>query len=483
MKRVSSTVGKISGFTLIEILVTIGILAVLFAIVLVALNVPGNFARALDTQRKSDVNQLRKALVQYFIDHKCYPTAAEYEAIECNSQTADMLKPYIAKLPCDPETGIRYYYQPLDSACQPCPAGSCGTCTGFRLMARLKNSKDADITRAGCDLIAGCGITDSGGNTFNWGTAERCPVPPPGYNPANTPTPNYTLPTTNPADSPTPTITFSGPTFTPTPTFIPPVCSQAPSVTPAVLGYDSYACSDLTDIQRFNDLLVLEDGIEWYNLVHGYYPDCGTENWISTQNCLLDKINLFIWRWPTDPGGTYPYIYKPYNKGTDNQYHSYCLGAHTDVCSPATSCSICPSSSEYTLHRAGRGDVVWRPNGNPLPLPERDTRDAKRVQDIQNIALALGNYKTAAGYYPQTSSDSSWTLSVLSSALIPTYLSEIPSDPGGEHPYMIVEWNRDGNGHYTDYCLMSYMDNSGHCSNNCGIPINNMYYCYGVKNP
>ena len=61
---------KSSGFTLIEILVVIGIVAVLAAIVIVAINPARQFAQARNSQRQANVTVLLNAIGQRIADNK-----------------------------------------------------------------------------------------------------------------------------------------------------------------------------------------------------------------------------------------------------------------------------------------------------------------------------------------------------------------------------------------------------------------------------
>jgi type IV pilus assembly protein PilA len=61
---------KNKGFTLIEVLVVIGIIAVLAAVVLVAVNPTRQFKLARDSQRTSNVNTLLNAIHQNISEHK-----------------------------------------------------------------------------------------------------------------------------------------------------------------------------------------------------------------------------------------------------------------------------------------------------------------------------------------------------------------------------------------------------------------------------
>ena len=58
------------GFTLIEILIVIGIIAVLAAIVIIAINPAKQFAQARNTQRESNVEAILNAVGQRIADNK-----------------------------------------------------------------------------------------------------------------------------------------------------------------------------------------------------------------------------------------------------------------------------------------------------------------------------------------------------------------------------------------------------------------------------
>ena len=100
------------GFTLIEILLVIGLIAILAAIVIIAINPARQFAQARDTQRHSGVNSILNAVHQNMIDNSgnwtCttdIPTSTDYINATDTDICACLVDTYLAEMPYDPTTG------------------------------------------------------------------------------------------------------------------------------------------------------------------------------------------------------------------------------------------------------------------------------------------------------------------------------------------------------------------------------------------
>lgn len=108
---------KLSGFTLIEILVVVALIAILAAITIIAINPARNFADARNTQRSSDVTQILNAITQFTSEQGnsladlgtiplCSATPIEIGTDVGNLDlTADLVPTYVVAIPKDPSAG------------------------------------------------------------------------------------------------------------------------------------------------------------------------------------------------------------------------------------------------------------------------------------------------------------------------------------------------------------------------------------------
>lgn len=98
-------ISKIRGFTLVELLIVIAIIAILSALIMA--NFAASRAKARDAKRISDIAQLQLALEQYFSKNNIYP---DIDAFYGNA----LAPTYISQLPKDPKTNLSttYIYAP-----------------------------------------------------------------------------------------------------------------------------------------------------------------------------------------------------------------------------------------------------------------------------------------------------------------------------------------------------------------------------------
>ncbi len=97
------------GFTLLELLLVIAILGILAALI------SGNFISSIkkgkDAARKADLASIQRGLELYYEDHQIYPTAITFGSELSSTNSDNVKRVYMQKIPDDPRGGnIHYEY-------------------------------------------------------------------------------------------------------------------------------------------------------------------------------------------------------------------------------------------------------------------------------------------------------------------------------------------------------------------------------------
>lgn len=127
---------KHQGFTFIEMLVVVTIMAVLTAVGTSSFKVANQKAR--DGRRQGDLEQIRAALELYRTDEGLYPLTGIIVADKIESTSIT----YMADIPSDPKSNQKYYY-------------ASGTGKTYALCAAIEIGGDTGVT--GCGGVAACG--------------------------------------------------------------------------------------------------------------------------------------------------------------------------------------------------------------------------------------------------------------------------------------------------------------------------------------
>lgn len=133
------TNSKNHGFTLVEIIVVVGILGILTTALIALINPSLQLGKSRDGKRKSDLRQIQAGLELYRADLAQYPSEASRNVAICSGTSlanpcASPVVVYMQSVPKDPRTGLHYYY---------CTS-SCGPGSGYRVYSCLENASDPD---------------------------------------------------------------------------------------------------------------------------------------------------------------------------------------------------------------------------------------------------------------------------------------------------------------------------------------------------
>ena len=94
---------KRNGFTLVEILITMTILAILAVMMVGVFNAIGMTNKGRDARRKKDLNRIKIAFEEYFNDKGYYPRNIDTWNIKANCNSSSVFAPYLVPWPCDPD--------------------------------------------------------------------------------------------------------------------------------------------------------------------------------------------------------------------------------------------------------------------------------------------------------------------------------------------------------------------------------------------
>jgi type IV pilus assembly protein PilA len=120
---------KEKGFTLVELLVVIGIIVILFSVILVAIDPARRLSQARDAVRRQDVRDILESIQEYMVDNdgaqppSIDTSASTFEQIgtaatgcdsgctaqatesACADLEGDLVDTYLSDIPFDPATG------------------------------------------------------------------------------------------------------------------------------------------------------------------------------------------------------------------------------------------------------------------------------------------------------------------------------------------------------------------------------------------
>jgi prepilin-type N-terminal cleavage/methylation domain-containing protein len=128
---------KQSGFTMIEILVSLGILVLLFGVVITSTTALGR--RQRDQQRVTDLQNIQAALAQYKADQQYYPDTSSFNLSSATNLQNSSGNSYLQSIPHDPGSNVYCYLGQASSGGGACSNAGPTQCEYYHLYAMLEN--------------------------------------------------------------------------------------------------------------------------------------------------------------------------------------------------------------------------------------------------------------------------------------------------------------------------------------------------------
>jgi len=255
---------KNRGFTLLELLIVIGLISLIAIIIYLTLNPKKQIETAWDVKRKNNLSMIRNLFEEYYNDKTYYPMNGEvcYTQIEivngnCYCKICSSKNEEENILPgnlCDPQSSAKDYLYQFDCGIHP---------LWYRVCAQLSHPDDSNISSPS-GLAYNYGVSSS--NT----TPENCQAI--GFGPTS-----GVIPTSVPSTVPTVILTVATPTLEPEATDIPTKApTKIPTKIPTSTPIPLVPCSNA--------------GVK-YCLDNGYCNNCGS--YINCMNNCTQKSPLY----------------------------------------------------------------------------------------------------------------------------------------------------------------------------------------------
>jgi len=126
-----------SGFSLVELIIVISIVAILSAVLISVLNPQKYQGSTRDSKRKTDLAVIQGALEIYFETNKEYPISGGIINSSQSAWSSLVGSEYLSKIPTDPKNAGGYYYYYL------------GTANNYELNTVLEEDVDSSLNDGG----------------------------------------------------------------------------------------------------------------------------------------------------------------------------------------------------------------------------------------------------------------------------------------------------------------------------------------------